>query len=65
MILDAVRESGGTAVAVEESRIREWMQLVGRSEGITICPESAACVGAIELLQKRRLAQARRPRGRL
>ena len=53
MILDAVRESNGTAVAVEEGRIREWMQLVGRSEGILICPESAACVGAIELLQKR------------
>ena len=53
MILDAVRESNGTAVAVEEGRIREWMQLVGRNEGILICPESAACVGAIELLQKR------------
>jgi threonine synthase len=53
MILDAVRESQGTAVAVEEGRIREWMRLVGQSEGILICPESAACVGAIELLQER------------
>ena len=46
MILDAVRESGGTACAVDERRIVEWMQLAIRSEGISVCPESAACVGA-------------------
>ena len=50
MILDAVRASGGTAIAVEESRIREWMGLAVRSEGIAVCPESAACVGAAEKL---------------
>jgi threonine synthase len=52
MILDAVRESGGRAVAVEEGRIREWMRLAGSSEGIAICPESAACIGALELLSR-------------
>jgi threonine synthase len=50
MILDAVRESGGTAIAVEEGRIREWMQLAVSSEGIAVCPEAAACVGALEKL---------------
>jgi len=50
MILDAIRESGGRAVAVEEARIREWMQLACRTEGIAICPEAAACVGALEKL---------------
>lgn len=50
MILDAVRASGGRAVAVDESRIREWMQGAVRSEGIPVCPESAACVGALERL---------------
>jgi threonine synthase len=50
MILDAVRESGGTAVAVEEGRIRQWMQLAVSSEGIAVCPEAAACVGALEKL---------------
>lgn len=50
MILDAVRESQGTAVAVDESRIREWMRLVAGSEGIAICPETAACIGALEQL---------------
>jgi threonine synthase len=50
MILDAVRASGGRAVAVEEGRIREWMSLGMRLEGIAICPESAACIGALERL---------------
>jgi threonine synthase len=50
MILDAIRESGGTAVAVAEARIRSWMQLAAASEGISICPESAACIGACQQL---------------
>ena len=50
MILDAVRASGGRAVAVEEARIRDWMSLGMRSEGLAICPESAACIGALERL---------------
>jgi len=50
MILDAVRESGGRAIAVEESRIRDWMFLAQASEGIAVCPEAAACVGALEEL---------------
>ncbi|MEM6571469.1 MAG: threonine synthase [Planctomycetota bacterium] len=53
MILDAVRASGGAAVAVEEARIVEWMQLSARTEGITMGPEPAACIGALELLVER------------
>ncbi len=50
MILDAVRESGGCAIAVEEARIREWIELSMSCEGISVCPETAACVGAMETL---------------
>jgi len=50
MILDAVRQSGGTAIAVEEERLTEWMRLAASLEGIPICPESAASVGALESL---------------
>ncbi|HEV3021294.1 MAG TPA: threonine synthase [Pirellulales bacterium] len=50
MILDAVRASGGRAIAVEEGRIREWMALGASLEGISICPEAAACIGALERL---------------
>ncbi len=52
MILDAVRQSGGTAIAVDESRIQEWMRLAVAAEGIPLCPESAACVGALEHLRE-------------
>jgi threonine synthase len=52
MILDAVRASGGRALAVSELRIREWMELGARSEGLAICPETAACIGALEQLTR-------------
>jgi len=50
MILDAVRESGGCAVAVDENQIRQWMRDAACSEGISVGPESAACVGATRML---------------
>ena len=54
MILDAVRASGGRAVAVDESRLRYWMSLGTSLEGIGICPETAACIGALEQLAAER-----------
>lgn len=51
MILDAVRESGGTAIAVPEESIIDAMNLAARLEGISVCPETAACVGALETLK--------------
>jgi len=50
MILDAIRESDGCAVAVTEERITEWMRLATEAEGISVGPESAACIGAAENL---------------
>ncbi|MDA7979050.1 MAG: threonine synthase [Pirellulales bacterium] len=50
MILDAVRESGGCAIAADENHLREWMKMAIAAEGISICPEAAACVGALEQL---------------
>ncbi len=50
MILDAVRESGGCAVAVPESRIVQAMRQGLAAEGISFCPEAAACILAIEQL---------------
>ena len=48
MILDAVRESGGLAVAVPEQRIAPWMKKAISLEGLSICPETAVCLGALE-----------------
>jgi threonine synthase len=50
LILDAIRESAGTAIAVSESRLDEWLRLASSLEGIPICPEAAACVGALQTL---------------
>lgn len=50
MILDAIYASKGCAVAVQESRIPHWMQRTISDEGLSICPESATCVGALETL---------------
>ena len=48
MILDAIRASAGAAHAVDERRLEEWMNLASANEGISLCPESAACIGALE-----------------
>lgn len=50
MILDAIRESGGTALAVSEARLNEWQLQATGCEGIPVCPETAACIGAVEQL---------------
>jgi threonine synthase len=50
MILDAVRASGGIAIAVDEERILDAMRRATAAEGLSICPESAACVLAAEEL---------------
>lgn len=52
MILDAIRESHGTSVAVEESQIIHWMKQGMSSEGISVCPESATCIGAAQRLRR-------------
>jgi threonine synthase len=47
MILDAVRESGGAALAAHEGRLLEWMRLANSLEGIAVCPEAAACLDVL------------------
>lgn len=54
MILDAVRESGGVALATPEADILKWMRLASSKEGISLCPETAVCLGALEVLLQRR-----------
>jgi threonine synthase len=50
MILDAVRQSGGVALATPERDIPKWMQLACASEGLSLCPETAVCLAALEVL---------------
>jgi threonine synthase len=53
MILDAVRQSGGVALATPEPDIPRWMQLASAKEGIALCPETAVCLGALDVLLRR------------
>jgi threonine synthase len=53
MILDAVRASGGTALAVPERSIEPWMRSAIAAEGLSLCPEAAVCFGALEMLLAR------------
>ncbi len=53
MILDAVRQSGGVALATPEADIPKWMKLAASKEGIALCPETAVCLGALEVLLKK------------
>lgn len=50
LILDAVRESGGTAVAVSDAELVAGARELARSEGIFACPEGGACVPALRRL---------------
>jgi threonine synthase len=50
MMLDAIRESGGCAVAGREGRIVEWMRRAAGLEGIAVCPETAVCLDCLERL---------------
>jgi threonine synthase len=50
MMLDAIRDSGGCAVAGRETHIVEWMRRVASVEGVGICPETAVCFDCLEQL---------------
>jgi threonine synthase len=48
LILRAVRESGGFAVAVEDDAIMRAWEKVAKTEGLLLCPEGAATYAAYE-----------------
>jgi threonine synthase len=50
MMLDAIRASGGTAIAGREGRIVEWMRRGVSLEGVSLCPETAVCLDCLEQL---------------
>ncbi|HXM43845.1 MAG TPA: threonine synthase [Bryobacteraceae bacterium] len=50
LILDAVRASGGTALAVSDGELLDAGIRLAREEGVFAAPEGAACVAALEKL---------------
>ncbi|GAA5144163.1 threonine synthase [Nocardioides marinquilinus] len=52
LVLDAVRSTGGTAIAVSDADLLEAEAALARDEGTWICPEGAACVAAVGQLRE-------------
>ena len=52
MILDALRTSGGTAIAVPDDALVAEMHRLAASEGINAAPEGGACVAAVRQLRR-------------
>jgi threonine synthase len=45
--LNAVRESGGTALAVSDEEIMDNVGMLARNEGLFACPEGAATLAGL------------------
>jgi len=52
LILDALRQSGGTAVAVTDEELIAATREIGAAEGVFCAPEGAACLPALKKLLK-------------
>src|SRR5947199_1539406 len=50
LILDALRASGGTALAVTDKELIDATKVIGAAEGIFCAPEGAACLPALQKL---------------
>src|SRR6266852_7169407 len=48
LILDALRASGGTAIAVTDDELIDATKVIGAAEGIFCAPEGAACLPALK-----------------
>ena len=55
LILRAVRESGGFAIAVSDEDIHLMAEGIGREEGLLMCPEGAATAAAYKVALERGL----------
>ncbi len=59
LVLRAVRESAGTALAVSDAEMVRDMKAIGAFEGVSAAPEGGATLSALRTLQDRGLVKAR------
>ena len=52
LVLDAVRTTDGTAIAVTDEELLAAQRALARDEGTWICPEGAACFAAVHQLRQ-------------
>ena len=55
MILKAVRESDGFAIAVSDEDIHRMVEGIGHEDGLLLCPEGAATAAACKVALERGL----------
>ena len=51
LILEAIRATAGTAMAVTDEQLLASQRQAARTEGTWVCPEGAACLAAVERLR--------------
>jgi threonine synthase len=51
LVLNAIRQTGGTAIAVTDEELLAAQTALAHAEGTFICPEGAACFAAVEQLR--------------
>ena len=52
LVLEAIRATAGTAVAVTDAELLASQRQAARSEGTWVCPEGAACFAAVAQLRR-------------
>jgi threonine synthase len=58
LMLRMLRETGGTAIAIEDHQLLDDMRWLASAEGINACPEGGACISAVRLLHERGFIRA-------
>src|SRR5262249_36382330 len=51
LVLQAVRESGGTAIAVSDTEMMNACEELASQEGLFVAPEGGACIAALKKLR--------------
>lgn len=51
VMLDAIRKSGGTAIAVSDEELLQGAYDLGAATGVCVCPEGGACLAALRKLR--------------
>jgi len=52
LVLEALYESGGTAIAIDDESIVAMQRRIGQREGMYVCPEGAATLAAAQELRR-------------
>ena len=52
LVLEAIRATGGTAVAVTDAELLAGLRQAARAEGTWVCPETGACIAAVGQLRE-------------